>query len=191
MKKVIGSIIVILLLSVMGIGMTSAWFIAGTSTKENIFNTGKVDIQLNEEFNPPSKWVEGEVIPKIIEIENEGSLDVYTRIRLTGVWQQRIEGDWVDTSLAPDNVELTMAEESESGWIYDNGFYYYKNILPANETSSPLRVDAKLKSGAQEYDGKRFMLKVVAEAVQTSNGAYKDVWDIEELPPGVQAWIGQ
>ena len=75
---------------------------------------------------------------------------------------------------------------NSSDWIYSNGYYYYKHVLNAGATTSPLNLSVKLLSMDDKYKNHTFMLKAYSQAVQASNGAYQDVWGLSSLPPGVE-----
>jgi len=93
------------------------------------------------------------------------------------------DGTDVDTNLSVGNVKLNLANNDD--WVYSEGWYYYKHVLDSeNQETSSLLNSVKLdedKTG-EEYSGRTLRIKVIAEGVQASHYAYKDVWGIEKLP---------
>ena len=91
-----------------------------------------------------------------------------------------------------NNVELTLAEDWEDYWVLADGWYYYKNILGEDDETSLLLDEVHLKGEETDnkYQGLTLKIKVEAQAVQASNDAYKDAWDIDALPDGVVEWTG-
>ena len=160
------------------IGITVAYFNDSAAVSPDI-TAGTVIIDLRETFNPPTNWQAGESTPKQIFIDNKGSKRAYIRVRVAGVWQ--LGGE--DTALDINNVQVT---NSSSDWIESGGYYYYKHVLNAGATSVPLNLSVKLLSMNDKYVNHTFMLKAYSQAVQASNGAYKDVWGLSSLPPGVE-----
>jgi len=72
-------------------------------------------------------------------------------------------------------------------WVYHEGWFYYKEILTQNKETAPLieQVYFDGKTIDNDYQGAKFSLEVVAEAVQASHQAYKHVWGLNKLPEGV------
>ena len=160
------------------IGITTAYFSDSAAVSPNI-TAGTVDIDLRETFSSPTNWQAGDTTSKIIYIDNIGNKRAYIRVRVAGVWQK----NQVDTALDINNVQVT---NNSSDWVLSGGYYYYKHVLNAGATTSPLNLSVKLLSKDEKYDGHTFMLKAYSQAVQATNGAYMDVWGLSSLPPGVE-----
>ena len=160
------------------IGITTAYFSDSAAVSPDI-TAGTVVIDLSESFNPPTNWQAGETTPKGILIKNMGNKRAYIRVRVAGVWQK----DGADTALDINNVQVT---NNSSDWVLSGGYYYYKHVLNAGATTSPLNLSVKLLSKDEKYDGHTFMLKAYSQAVQATNGAYMDVWGLSSLPPEVE-----
>lgn len=84
--------------------------------------------------------------------------------------------------LPSDNVIFTLLGEN---WIYKNGYYYYKDVVPgsytqADETLRTIIFDARLKLDGDKtddkYQGRSFVITVKFEAIQSSNKAVNDAW---------------
>ena len=89
-----------------------------------------------------------------------------------------------------NNVELTLAEDWEDYWVLADGWYYYKNILGEDDETSLLLDEVHLKGEETDnkYQGLTLKIKVEAQAVQASNDAIFDAWELEDLPDGVVEW---
>lgn len=160
------------------VGITVAYFNDSAAVSPDI-TAGTVVIELRETFNPPSNWQVGDITSKQIFIDNNGNKRAYVRVRVSGVWQL----DDKDTALDINNVQVT---NSSSDWIESGGYYYYKHVLSKGASTTALNLSVKLLSMDDKYKNHTFMLKAYSQAVQASNGAYKDVWGLSSLPPGVE-----
>lgn len=166
-------IVAAFLLVNMGFG-TLAYFTDSKYTAATM-KAGTVDIKIHENFNPPIKE---------IKIENVGTKRSYVRVKAVPVWQEEVNGKWVDTSLNPDNVIITVDNISNGKWVLSNGFYYYKGILNSGELTEPqLKLTVSYNQDTiSQYKGKRLKLRVYGEAVQASNDMYKQIWNLNSLP---------
>ena len=160
------------------IGITTAYFSDSAAVSPDI-TAGTVVIELRETFTSPNNWQAGETTSKQIFIDNKGNKRAYVRVRVAGVWQK----NGADTALDINNVQVT---NNSSDWVLSEGYYYYKHVLNAGVTTSPLNLSVKLLSMDEKYDGHAFMLKAYSQAVQATNGAYMDVWGLSSLPTGVE-----
>lgn len=75
------------MLAVAGIGGTFAYF-NQTLTAANIFDTGKYDTELVEEFKPSEgeNWGPGTSVNKDVTIRNTGTLPVVVRVKFQEKW---------------------------------------------------------------------------------------------------------
>ncbi len=163
------------------IGITTAYFSDSAAVSPDI-TAGTVVIELRETFTSPNNWQAGETTSKQIYIDNTGNKRAYVRVRVAGVWQK----NGLDTALDINNVAVT---NNSSEWTEHEGYYYYKNVLNAGESTSPLNLSVKLTNIDKKYENHTFMLKAYSQAVQASNGAYMDIWGLSSLPPGVNPLI--
>ncbi|MEY8337599.1 BsaA family SipW-dependent biofilm matrix protein [Lachnospiraceae bacterium 62-35] len=77
-------------LGVAGIGGTLAYFNQNLSA-ENIFDTGKYDTELVEEFKPSEgeNWEPGSTVNKDVTVQNTGTLPVVVRVKFQEKWVRR------------------------------------------------------------------------------------------------------
>lgn len=203
-KKLIMVVGSLLLVTLMVIGGTMAWF---TDSKEavNRFTAGTVDIELVEEFTSPTNWNPGDTTPKDADIIVKSSKRTYVRVLLTPSWGE----------LPLDFIGVKFSNASK--WVTENGVnlntlvgqdglipvnvlpnkLYYVDIVKGepdftiNVIDSVKFLGTSLLVPATDqnlYQGKTFELNIKAEAVQASNKAYKDVWNIDELPAEVETF---
>lgn len=176
---------VVALLTLLVVGGTMAWF---TSTPEEVINrfkAGTVIITVNDTFNTETaKNVNpGDEYEKIVSVTNSGTKKAYIRVKLT----PEFEGG-LDTSVASFPIESEKWIDGEDGW------YYYKEIVPGGESTDNI-IEKVIFSGNEmgnAYQGKGFTLTVEAQAVQASHYAFRDEWEKpgNALVPaeGVEEW---
>lgn len=182
-KSVLIGILVFSLAALLAVG-TWAWFTAEAEPVVNQFTTGTVEIEINEHgFKDIDNWNPGDTTDKEVSVISNGSKATYVRVALTPVWGEIVEGEFVaNNELSIDNVTLNWNEED---WVYSDGWYYYKSILPAGDETSLLLESVTLTGGltGNEYQGKTLQIDIKAEAVQASyDDAYKDAWGLDSLP---------
>ena len=144
----------ILLISIMVAGGTVAWFTSSPDAEINNFRMGIIEVKVIENGLQD------------IKVENEGTSDCYIRVRLVPKWS--------DPSLSISDVDINIGGD----WIEKDGYYYYKKILKTGEETLNLIDNIFIPTN----EGASFTLKVVAEGVQTTLEAWKDVWSINSLP---------
>ncbi|NMD43670.1 MAG: hypothetical protein GYA86_10260 [Firmicutes bacterium] len=179
-KKLLIGLSVVALVALLAVG-TWAWFTATAEPVTNTFKAGTVEIVLHDEFAEGgiTNWNPGDCTDKVVYVENTGSKKAYVRVKLTAGWYDEVGEELLN--LSTNNVTYDIGED---WWLGEDGWYYYKGVLEAENTTSKL-IETVCLGGAvtgNEYQGKTFKLEVKAEAVQASNDAYKDVWSLTKLP---------
>ncbi|HPZ86175.1 MAG TPA: BsaA family SipW-dependent biofilm matrix protein [Bacillota bacterium] len=175
-------LLVVSLVALFVLGGTLAWFTADAKAP-NMFTTGTVDIEIDEDLDDPNDWAPGITKKKEVSVKNLGSLPVFVRVQLTPVWGSMDGEDFrEDEELSIDNVIFNVNTED---WVKSGDWYYYKGVLePEGETPlllSDVTLDSSLTGNA--YQGKTLKIYVNAEAVQAAPiNAALDAWDLEELP---------
>ena len=173
MKKRILSLSIITLIILSVSGITFAWY-TNQKSETNEFALGTVKVEVLEPgFENVSGASEGIIYSKNVKVKSLGTKKTYIRVRLVP--------QWTNPSLPVSNVNLIFA--SNSDWIDGgDGYYYFKYYLIENQETSLLLQGVEFTSLGPEYQGEVFSLKVVAEGVQISNGAWMDVWGLSSLP---------
>jgi hypothetical protein len=176
MKKQVMAISTILLI-VLSVGITSAWFLASAS-RANEFKMGTVKVKVVEEGFEDLENVEATSYNKNVQVKSLGTKRTYVRVRLVPGWS--------NPSLPVSNVMLNLAGNSD--WIlYTDGYCYYKYYLTENQETSLLLQSVTFTELGKEYEGETFKLHVLAEGVQITNNGWQDVWGLTSLPftPGI------
>ena len=132
-------------------------------------------------------------------VYNSGKIDTYVRIIITKKWLDNNNN--AVTDLSPELIELDILENN--GWFaYENAstpeqsVVYYKNILPAGESTPNVTQYLRINSSVynnynvvnnngniiveNKYNGYSFYLDVEVDAVQTHNAvdAIKSAWGV-------------
>lgn len=187
-KGILISALVLVLAALLAAG-TWAWFTASAESERKI-SAGTVEIEVDEHgFQNITDWVPDGSRTKKVSVKTLGSKCVYVRVSLTPVWGYEEEGTFVaEPALPVDNVTLNW---NQTDWVCDGSWYYYKEILCAEDNETSLLLESVTLSGSatdNSYQGKTLQIAVNAEAVQASHEAYKDAWGLTALPGGVAEW---
>ena len=170
-KRMLTAALALCCLAVLATG-TLAYFTA-EKTAQNVITMGSLKMELVELDANGQPWedvadiVPGMEVTKKAYVENNGSVDFYTRVMITKryVNEQGEELPDLDTDL----VELNISEDWE---LRKDGFYYYKNKKPVapGEKTEPLftTVTFSTKMG-NEYQNVKVIIDLDAQAVQSRN----------------------
>ncbi len=145
----------------------------------------------------------GQAYPEVLTACNSGTIPVYLRMTVSRYWVDTADAvaGTRDTALAPELIDLALAEGWENNWIKDEAahtrerdVYYYRTALPADAETEPLTQTLAIKGldGVQctvsketvtnpdgttttlytyTYDGASFVVEASVDAVQTHNAA--------------------
>ena len=168
-KRMLTAALALCCLAVLATG-TLAYFTA-EETAQNVITMGSLKmelVELNEEGEP---WedvediVPGMEVTKKAYVENNGSVDFYTRVMITKryVNEQGEKLPELNTGL----VELDLGEDWKLG---EDGFYYYEESVKPGEETEPLftTVTFSTKMG-NEYHNVKVIIDLDAQAVQSRN----------------------
>lgn len=175
------SVKIMALLAILGLGalagVTQA-YLTDYQTLKNSFRVGENTTDITEEFPPvtPVPPDEDPKIPKTISVKNtsggnERSVDCYVRIRLA----------YSDLDIGG---AVAISGLNDKDWIYDqqDGYYYYREILPAGATTKPLCTGFSI-DGSQVEDTysdlwDELSIQVYEESVQADGfSGYQDAWE--------------
>lgn len=158
MKRQLMILSAILLVAMMVAGGTMAWFTSSLEAEATHLKIGivKVEVIDNSLEN--------------IKIRSLGTLDSYIRVKIIPQWS--------DSSIPISDIKIDI---NDSDWKYKDGYYYYKHIVKEGEETS--RIINTINSDlTHAYEGATFTIKIVAEGVQSTHEAWKDIWSINSLP---------
>ncbi len=158
------SIIMVAIFSVLILSISVAYF----QTKKEIggeITLGELDYKINVDYDENLLIMPGDDVPMKIFVENKvlgknNLIPFYFRFKvLNGI----------------DDYDKDLLKIETSDYIFDNSFFYYKHKVGANETAKLIN-SIIVPTTLTESQSELFDLKVLVEAVQSENGAYKDVF---------------
>lgn len=175
---------VLVVIGIVGIGVTSA-FLTSNDQVVNPFSVGKVDIEIEEEFTPPSDW-NGSVTTKKVQIDNLSQGPVLIRVAITPRWVNEDGTPWAgNVNLVTLNFDQNYKDTWELG---SDGYYYYKSkVLTQGKTTVLLESVEVEETLPVEYKGKLFMVDVDAEAIQATKDAFNEAW--KGIPDNIKAML--
>lgn len=152
-----------------GISAFHAYY-SDTRMKNNEFTNGNVEIQPHETFEPPEELKPGDVVNKIITLENTGYAPCYVRARIV---------------FSDDALQKVLSlDYNRADWVQQDACFYYKNPLAAGEVTKPLIRQVIVSGDLTEEEWNAygdFTLTVLSEAVQKKEaGSYEEAWKMTE-----------
>ncbi|MDO4632516.1 MAG: hypothetical protein Q4B01_01515 [Eubacteriales bacterium] len=145
-----------------GAGPVEAYLKAQDET-ENVFRPVETVITVEEEFDPPTDPKPGDVITKRPVITNRSETDCYVRVRVHFSSQEA--------------EKLCEPLQIGNGWaLHEDGFYYWKEVLPAHSSTGDVFTFVKLRSDISKEELIPFTISVYAEAVQAVGTDEANAW---------------
>lgn len=168
-KRMLTAALALCCLAVLATG-TLAYFTAEKTT-QNVITMGSLKMELVELNADGQPWtdveniVPGMEVTKKAYVENNGSVDFYTRVKITTryVNEQGKKLPELNTGL----VELNLSED----WKLDeDGFYYYTESVKPGEETEPLFTTVTFSTEmGNEYQNVKVIIDLDAQAVQSRN----------------------
>lgn len=168
-KRMLTAALALCCLAVLATG-TLAYFTA-EETAQNVITMGSLKMELVELNADGQPWtdveniVPGMEVTKKAYVENNGSVDFYTRVKITTryVNEQGKKLPELNTGL----VELNLSED----WKLDeDGFYYYTESVKPGEETEPLFTTVTFSTEmGNEYQNVKVIIDLDAQAVQSRN----------------------
>ncbi|MDR0530977.1 MAG: hypothetical protein LBG83_02800 [Oscillospiraceae bacterium] len=184
----------ILLSLVVLLGTTLAWFTASDNMLNPMKNPpkGNFGVDLVDVFTPPEpndpplEPGVGNSVDKRVGAYNTQTVDAFVRLLVIPVFVTS------DGTLLPAEFgkEVIIVSENTTDWAYCayDGYYYYKDILPAGKSTDVGSLNKNLFNKVyvaaglpDEYDGATLKIEVKCEAVDTVRYHYREGW--WALPP--------
>ena len=172
MEKTFNKILIIIL------AVISVLFLVGNLTlalmydrKENTgiiqFSQHKLDIEIvgkDSVILSPEELTVGSSTTRTLNIKNpQNSTSCVLRIWLEFYIEGNVDTNYLTCEIANDNFLLN-----------ENGKYYYKNVLNTNTSIDNLVINFKVSSSLTEnYQGKKYTLKLFIESIQSTTEAVK------------------
>ena len=153
----------------------SKWFLDNTSIVNN-FNVANIDVEIREDFKPPSNW-DGSVNDKLVKIQNNSTGPALIRVSIQKRWENNDGTSWAGNT---DFINLNFSNNKNNLWIDGkDGYFYYNKILEKSGLTDPLLDSVNLNIPGELsnlYKGKRVTVDVDVEAVQATIEAYNSTW---------------
>lgn len=162
------SLVALLAFGFLVYGTFAFWRTAGVS--ENQLTTGVLDGTLVEEYEPQDGIYPGDTVPKIVNVKNDGNLDMIVRLKVEKAWMNNTDG-------LLDN-ELIEIDFNADKWLDGgDGYFYYKGILkPGEMTEEPLMEEFTLDASASnEYMGQDANIIISMDCLQSTANAVS-IW---------------
>ena len=194
-KSTIIAIVVILTLLVI---TTVVWalFTARQAEQAQI-KIGTINVTLIEDWPDDVTEYGIERNQKKVCGKSTGDKDAYVRMRFIPIVQYLYEtkdeegnvlsSEWKTASISQDNINIKIKNADD--WILQGDYYYYKKILKPGEVTSKIDLEweiYEMPSEIAHYENIRTDVRVILEYSQTTNDAWKDIFQIYTLPDGVE-----
>jgi alternate signal-mediated exported protein len=179
------------------LGSTLAYFTTST-TLANIFNVGKYQTHVVEQFESPDNWTPGTTTSKSITISNDGTIDMAVRASYTEKWTS---ANGNEIALSDNDGNVASIINFNTDWTKnDDGYYYYGSkesltkLQPNNTSTSFINgvtfnknikasltktesADGKTityESTGASYDGAKYTLTIKIDTIQYDQA--NNVW---------------
>lgn len=152
-------IFALLLIGAAGFGAVWAWNTQRVQ-QENQLQSQTVSSAVQETF-PNSQVKAGETKTKAASVKNTGSAAAFVRVAVAEYWTTDTEQLIGDTG-----VTQNWSSDWKNNFEYHDGWYYYKKVLPANESVQVLN---SVTFPASVPDGASYHLDFQIETVQASD----------------------
>ena len=147
------------------------------------------DITVTEIFEPPTEKSD-EPFQKSVQIENNGNIDCYIRVRLEFSSSEVRDISWLSNDDDKDNEDayINASEYRYStlpdGWEYreEDGFYYYTEaVAPSDRTASLIKWVKTVFPDDDSVDTDEYDIYVYSEAVPADDEdgermTYEEAW---------------
>lgn len=141
------------MLSVLGVTGVTAYFL-DADEMNNRLTVGYNDVEITEEFPDPNPTPGGEV-KKIVKFSNTGDVPCYVRAKL--VFSNG------------EAEEISVMDLNRADWIEeDDGYYYYKKVLPVGGQTESLLTAVKIAEDVEIEELVDWDLYVYVETVQSA-----------------------
>ena len=136
-KREIKKIVIGLVCVVAVAGVTTAFYSNKSIAMENTMATKSSSVYIQELFNPADYWLPGETKQKEVKFGNKGERDQVIRFRVEMQWRDESGAVLAIETEKPVEIKWTSAFNQEwTSFQDDNGWYYYKKVLPAGEETA-------------------------------------------------------
>ena len=147
----------------------------------NVVTSGDIQLKIHEITADGSDFpaegvyiIPGDIVSKQVSVENICGHPFYLRVKLVS--------SSTNQEIAADDC-LKMDIDTEN-WTYQDGFYYYNQILQPGVTTPTLFTQVEIVGSKvdQSHIGSTLSLTVNAYAVQSENNPATNPWDASGWP---------
>jgi predicted ribosomally synthesized peptide with SipW-like signal peptide len=191
-KKIIMSVLVILLAAAAVGGATMAWFTDEAVIEPNVFTAGTLEIKAGEVWEGGEgieNWNPGDCEDKEVTVEITGSKTTYLRMQFNDGWYEYVDEAWVswEPSVDPIVIKNGTEEFPTSDWVKIGDWYYYINdddpddlgrSFPEDVITVITEVCLDGSTADNQFQGKQYRIGFNFEAIQTTNNAVDEVWGV-------------
>lgn len=153
-RRIIAAFTVIALLAILSLG--SLAYFTKTETSSNVITAGSIELKICQTPFPEEeiRVMPGDTKAMTLQAENTGEHPAYVRMEI-----------------APDEEGIMSFNINQEYWIYEDGYYYYKEELKAGEKSEPLFTEVSFDSATLDdgYIEKKLLLDFILYGVQSEN----------------------
>ena len=204
-KLIIIGILIAILAILVPVGYS---LFSDTDNKDTNARLGEIEVELIEdwpkpgdEYTPPTDPENPNPVPetyneygikkysKQIHGHSRAELDSYVRVRCIPIIEYKNPSteEWITVPVTQDNIIVNITGDT---WVNEGNYWYYTKVLKENENTDNMNISwevAQVPSEIAEYPI-RTNVKVLLEYSQASNDAWKNIFQINELPEGVEEY---
>lgn len=191
-KIIIGSSIALVLIILISTIVLALF----TSRQEETakINIGNLDVILVEDWPEDVPETGLERNSKTVKGESVAEKKAYVRMRFIPVIEYYYEAEengeqiaeWRTAPIPQNYIKLTI--DGKDNWVKQGEYYYYKKILNSKESTENLDLSweiIEIPGTLKDYKI-RTDVRVLLEYSQVSNEVWKTIFQIDDLPEGVE-----
>ena len=156
--------------------------ITAQDSKDNDFQIGQVETQLEEVFNDQITEIpKNQSIGKDVTIENKGTINQFIRVMVLPEIRTNIAGDAnrkqvlslvIGTDLILENLDTNEWKDGGDGYYY----YVKEAVKPGKDTSSLFTSIKLANSLSNQYHEAEFSIYLKVETINCQETAYRQAW---------------
>lgn len=152
-------ILALILIGAASFGAVWAWN-THTATQDNQLESRTVSATIQEDF-PDKTVTAGDTKTKSVTVENTGTAAAFVRVCVAEYWTTGTE-----QLIGETGVTKNWSTAWSDNFVFHDGWYYYKKVLPAGES---VQVLESVTFPASVPDGASYHLDFQVETVQVSS----------------------
>ena len=180
-KLIVFSACVVLIAT--AVGAIMAFYSNKGGELSNVLITKGSSVHLQELFNPEDYWLPGETKQKELNFGNEGERDQVLRFRMELQWQDMDGEIWIPKTENPVQINRVSAFEEEwESFPEDNGWYYYKKVLPAGSETAKVMDSVTFSENlsndnqGEDFTNTTYRIMIYMEAVNVDSVITAEKW---------------